>query len=393
MRQSTRFLLLLAPVIALALMFTSPEPALPMVTNTACAARHESPTQLLFFYKPVENITTEWMAKNFDFFIFTKNDEETLAEVKTISDGEVLQYIKYDAVQDPCFQAKNPPGTPCNCDRNPLNNQVGWNAEDICWIRDNHPDWFLRGESGELLYFQYHVMMDPGNKGWRDFWLSRLESYHAQYPWDGIFIDNLGTRFGLHNADFVPLQRYENDRVYQDTVVGFFEDVRARYFDLAGKTIYANVSVYQNDLTTYLRYLDYLEGAMDEFWAYPREGYYSVSGWQSRLERMDETLKRGKKAFLISQGAWDDHERMRFGLASYLLIADENAYFRYTRQISYRRAWLYDDYKLPLGDPLGEYTTDGITWRRYFANGEVSVIPSQNEAALTVYDETGGCEG
>jgi hypothetical protein len=374
-------------------------PASQPTSQSTCVGKHESPVQLVFFYKPVVNITESWLNQNFDFFIYTKRDEESLTFLKQADErGTVsptaptaLQYIKYDAVQDPCFQAKNPAGTPCACDRNPLNNQVGWERDDICWIRDNHPEWFLRGADGELLYFQYHIMMDPGQAGWRDYWIARLREYHAQYPWDGIFIDNLATRFGLHNADFVPLQDYPNDQVYQDTVVDFFQDVRERYFDPEAKSIYANISVYQDDLPVYLRYLEYMEGAMDEFWAYGREEYYSVRGWVSRLERMSETLALGKRAFLISQGTWEDHERMRFGLASYLLIADENAYFRYTRQESYERAWLYDEYRLPLGEPLGAFTTDGVTWTRQFANGNVSVTPGTQDSTITLHNPEGDC--
>jgi hypothetical protein len=388
MHKSKTVLLLPALVLSIILSFAALQPSTAQEEASTC---HESPIQTLFFYKPVENITMEWMMKNTDYYIFTKNDENELAQAKEAGEGPVLQYMKYDAINDPCFQAMNEPGTPCSCDRNPLNNNVGWQPEDICFIRDNHPEWFLRGADGELLYFQNNVMMDPGQQGWRDFWVSRLEEYHAQYPWDGLFIDNLGTKFGMHSANFVPLQQYENDEVYRDTVVDFFTDVRERYFDPKGMPIYANVSVYRGDLPVYERYLDFLEGTMDEFWAYPREGFYSARDWESRLNRMNETLKAGKEVFLVAQGEWENHERMRFGLASYLLIASDQTYFRYTRQGSYERSWLYDEYRMPLGEPLGEFRTDGTTWRRDFANGVVSVTPETQSYTITVFNPRAAC--
>ena len=43
------------------------------------------------------------------------------------------------------------------------------------------------------------------------------------------------------------------------------------------------------------------------------------------------------------EGARADLARMRFGLASHLLIAQDRAYFRYTDSSVYSQAWVYDD--------------------------------------------------
>jgi hypothetical protein len=64
---------------------------------------------------------------------------------------------------------------------------------------------------------------------------------------------------------------------------------------------------------------------------------------------------------------------MRFALASYLMIAGPNTYFRYANGERYQEAWQYDDFENRLGSPLGPRYQDGELWRRDFACGSVSV--------------------
>ncbi|MBC8098928.1 MAG: hypothetical protein H7Y11_05760 [Armatimonadetes bacterium] len=345
---------------------------------------------MTWFYKPPRNLTTEAITEHFDFFTLTRNDEADLATIQQLGSQPVLQYVKYDAVHDPCQQALKPIGTPCRCTQELKDNQVAWEADDICWIRDNHPEWLLRDADGEVMYFQGYLMLDPGQQGWRDFWVERLEISHLD-GWDGVFIDNLATRFGRHHDDLRPLQAYSTDLAYQDAVVGFFEDVRQRFFLPNEKLIFANISVRRGDLPVYLRYLDHLDGVMDEFWAYPRTGWYALEEWMTHLERMTETVNRGKRSLLIAQGTQANAKRQTFGFASYLLLASDLTYFRYTTDQDYRNAWLYDNYLLPLGQPIGAYRRNENQWQRDFENGQVTVNPDDRSAAITVFNPDGEC--
>jgi hypothetical protein len=351
---------------------------------------HTDPINVSWFYKPPENVKIGQVTKSSDLYILTRNDEKYVAKIHKKGEGPVMQYLLYDAVHDPCQQARNPVGTPCSCYRDPLNNNVGWNPEDICWIRDNHPEWFLRDADGNLIYAERWgvVMMDPGQLGWRDFWISRVREGEKD-GWDGVFIDNLNTRFTAHASnDDIVLENYTLE-TYRDAVTGFLQYVYQSYFQPNNKKFMANLSVHWGDTSVFDRYSQYLDGAMDEFWAYPRSGWYSVKSWEDRLKRMGAAVQRGETAILVSQGKKKDQARVQFGLASYLLIAEDNASFRYTRDNRYEMLWNYDNYSLKLGEPLGTYQRSGNTWTRNFANGKVTVNPENQTSSIVLYDEDG----
>jgi hypothetical protein len=352
----------------------------------------KDPIKTTWFYKPPKNTTMATVMKHFDIFVLTRDDEKFLNEVVNAGEGPVLQYIKYDAISDACFQAKKPKGTPCSCSTDPRANQVAWQPNDICWIRDNHPDWFLRDTSGNLLYWNEFLMMDPGNAGWREFWLSRIKQYQQQYPkWGGVFIDNMTTQFGKHSDDtHIKLQKYPTVQSYQDAVVGFINSVQSAYFKPSNRMVYANLSVRWGDFQPFVRYMKALDGSMDEFWAYPRSGYYSTKSWEARVLRAQEALKMGKSMMLISQGTQTDMNRELFGLASYLLVAGDKIYFRYTSDTAYSKMWLYDNYKARLGQPTSYYTRNGNVWSRNFTNGKVTVNPETRQATITL-NSSGTC--
>jgi hypothetical protein len=361
----------------------------PEQNNGRCTS---DPIRTTWFYKPPKNTSMSTVMKHFDIYVLTRDDEKFLAEVTNAGEGPVLQYIKYDAISDACFQAKKAKNTPCSCNIKPRANQVAWQQIDICTIRDEHPDWFLRDKSGNLMYWNEFVMMDPGNQGWREFWLSRIKQYQQQYPkWGGIFIDNMTTRFGLHSDTFIELQKYPTEKSYQDAVVSYLDWMQNEYFKPTNRLVYGNVSVRWGHTEPFLRYMEELDGAMDEFWAYPRTGYYSAKSWLPRVERAQKALERGKSMMLVSQGTQTDLNRQLFGLASYLLVAGDQIYFRYTSDKAYSQMWLYDNYKARLGTPLGYYTRSGNTFTRKFSNGTVTVNPETRKATITVKSATGGC--
>jgi hypothetical protein len=363
---------------------------LPGVTaSTETRGCSTSPARLAWFYKPPSSTSLSSVMSNFDIFTLTKNDESTVRTVQNAGIRPVLQYIKYDAIHDPCFQAKKAKGTPCSCGTKPWNNQVAWNASDICDIRNNHPDWFLRDSSGNLLYKDDFVMMDPGNQGWRDFWTTRMQSSQSQ-GWDGILIDNIATTFGLHGTNFVKLKNYSSDSAYQTAVVGFLSYARSRYFKPNGKLMFANISVRWGTDDAYRRYMEQLDGAQDEFWSYPRSGYYSTLSWEDDFYRARSTLERGDSIILISQGSKTDTTRQLFAFSSYLLIASDKTYFRYTSDAGgYGQMWLYDNYQFRLGTPTGSAYKSGDSWKRSFTNGEVKVTPGSHLGKITLYSS--GC--
>jgi hypothetical protein len=92
----------------------------------------------------------------------------------------------------------------------------------------------------------------------------------------------------------------------------------------------------------------------------------------------------GKSIILVSHGTQTDLALQEFAFASYLLIADGKASFRYAGSSAYNQAWIYDNYKLNLGAALGKRYQNGSSWKRDFSNGSVSVDPASHVVSITV---------
>ena len=102
------------------------------------------------------------------------------------------------------------------------------------------------------------------------------------------------------------------------------------------------------------------------------------------MQRVEQTQELGKHSILVAQGHEQDEERQNFAYASYLLVSDGNSSFRYTNDDNYREPWLYSNYDLELGQPLGTRYQDGDDWVRDFDNGSVRVDPVSQTATISI---------
>ena len=108
----------------------------------------------------------------------------------------------------------------------------------------------------------------------------------------------------------------------------------------------------------------------------------------------EKWLSSGKGFLGVAQGTQDDTERMRFALASFMLIDQgQNSFFRYhdSTNVAYRSLWDYPEYHVDLGDPLGPRYQDGSSWRRDFACGRVMVDPVSKSYEFTPDDSLPTC--
>jgi hypothetical protein len=114
----------------------------------------------------------------------------------------------------------------------------------------------------------------------------------------------------------------------------------------------------------------------------------SPDEWQGQLQRAQRWLDMGKGLVMVGQGPQDDTSRMDFTLASFLLVANENAFFRYTRFDSYYNSlWLYPEYDTArsLGLPLGVCReVSGGVWHRDFEHGYVEANPTEHWGRVVV---------
>jgi hypothetical protein len=267
----------------------------------------------------------------------------------------------------------------------PWYNNVAWNPGDFASISANHPDWFLLDTMGrrvtdpDLPGFYY---MDPANVGWRQFWLSRAQYAQETYGWRGVFMDcvDLGiNRFTRHGQQ---LANYPTDSAWQSAELGLLASVYP-YFQSKGSPVWANLA--EGPLSALPSYLNYLDGAMNEGFAVDwSTGYLSTTDWQNSLSWVDQLTSRNKKAILVAQGPGQQTNtvRQQFGFASYLLVDDAHASFRYADYNDYNADWLYSNYKAALGTPVTGRYLSGSVWRRDFTHGYVTVDPVSHASSI-----------
>lgn len=348
------------------------------------------PVQLAWFYKPPLNDPTgDTLSQYFDTFTLTRADEKLREDLRRKGEtAPFLQYIIAAEIQDPG-----------SCTTNPYRNQVAFKPGDYCMIRDQHPEWLMRDTSGNLITHIYggarYVQVDPGNPGWQQFFLTRVRELQEQVDpthggiWDGVFLDNVDASLGRFRAIGVQPAAYPDDVTYHTAVRSFLRAIYEGYFQPQNRPLHANITEVR-DGTVWDSHLDYLDGAMQEGWGVDwGSGYLTAARWEADLQRAEKTQARGKRMMTIAQGNEPTPEpiwqaanlRQQFAYASYLLVANGQAAFRYSDS-PYRYIWLYENYKLDLGRPLGPRYQEGSVWRRDFERGTVTVDPVTRAATI-----------
>ena len=359
---------------------STPGPIVPSLTPApppSSTPEPATPLQMAWFYKPPGDGNLALIAAEYDFFIMSKGDEpERDALLALGAKKPFLQYIRFEAIMDPG-----------DCSRTPWQNNAATLPGDFCKISSEHPDWFLLDQNGQRILEPYggedFVMMDPGNPGWRAFFLERVRKTQDADPnWGGVFLDNVEVTFSQREQDGKIPAAYPDEASYQAAVQGFLQFLYSGYFHPSGRLLFANL-VARRDEASWTGYLTYLDGAMHEGWSidWPN-GYRSADTWEKQMTLAEQTQAMGKTILLVSQGTQDNLELQKFAYASYLLINHGRAAFRYANSQFYNQAWLYDNYKIQLGQALGERYRQGDAWRRDFSNGFVLVNPQTHEAQI-----------
>ena len=331
----------------------------------------KKPVQLAWFYKPPKDGDLDVLASRFNWFVLTRNDEAIRDELKVKGvQGPFLQYLRFDAIEDPG-----------SCTAQPHRNQVADEKGDFCQISKNHPDWFLRNASGKIIRSEGYVMMDPGNKGWQKYWLARARQDQQKYGWDGVFLDNVEASLTKRKQKGEPAN-YRTEDSYLAAIEDFLSFIYKSYFQPNKHPLFANI-IAVKDSRPWFDILDYLDGAMVEAFAVDwHDGYRDSDEWEEQMTLAEKAQGQGKLVILVAQGERNDDRRQQFAFASYLLVTRGRAAFRYSRANHYVQTWLYKNYQLQLGQPLGSRYQKHGTWFRDFEKATVSVNPSRHTSDI-----------
>jgi Hypothetical glycosyl hydrolase family 15 len=340
----------------------------------------------MFYHPPRDGTSSQTLSAAAKAVIFTNGDEAYLKEMRGYGfTGPALEYLMANEASGPADLINA--SSPCGAYLVYPNNLAGLNG-DFCTTLHADERNFLHNSKGQRLYSTqswtdgdgqhtvYLYLMNPAARGWQDYVASRVAGLLSGSPYTGVFLDNVdlaparGQRLELNSDGTV--EEYSSTSAYQTSV----QSVLAAYrTSLPGDMqLWANLTEGATTADDWDVYLPQLDGLMDERFATGWNGVSDPAAWLAQIERMEEVLSQGKAFVGVVQGGQSDEQLQQFGLASYLLAAGDNAYFRYANYDSYYDAWLYPNYASRLGAPLrARYQNASGAWRRDFACGSVSV--------------------
>jgi hypothetical protein len=371
-------------------------------TSTASGAVQ---TQYAMFYHPPQDGTSiQSMSGQAKAVIFTAGDEPYLNQMRGYGfTGPALEYLMANETSGPANLVDS--SSPCAAYLFYPNNVAGLEG-DFCTVLHPAEGNFLHNSKGQRLYSTqswtdgggehvvYIYLMNPAAPGWQAYVASRLPALMAGSPYTGVFLDNLdlaptrGQSLEVNSDGTV--REFSSTSAYRASIESYLTAYRAAL--PYGMQLWANMTEGQNTAEDWDRYLPFLDGTMDEAFADGWTRFNDATSWLAQVERMEKVLCLGKSFLAVVQGARALTQIQQFGLASYLLGAGNNAYFRYSNSAYYSDAWWYSNYSSKLGVSVGaRYQNSSGLWVRDFACGSVTANASTQVGTITTNSSLPGC--
>jgi hypothetical protein len=253
------------------------------------------------------------------------------------------------------------------------------------------PDaWFLKDSSGQRIQFDGypgHWLMDVGNTAYQQAWANSVLASVVKYGFDGTLMDNaLWTRdaYGAMPA------KYTTDAAYQQAYQAMLAAVRAKFAG-TGKLLLANLSNAREAAGRWESYLQYLDGAWDEWWlTFSDTDLLSEydAGWSRVVGEIEKAEAAGKITLVQPHCTASKRGPWLYAWASYLMVNGSRAAIAELGQTDgygLPTVW-HPEYDWDLGAPLGARESVGVNlWRRRFVGGVVVVNCNRTgSAAVTV---------
>jgi Hypothetical glycosyl hydrolase family 15 len=247
---------------------------------------------------------------------------------------------------------------------------------------DEHPSWLLRSLGGQPIQcrgYSYLWAMNIGDRGFQRAWTDEVVHELVSQGWSGVFMDNVDPTIRYYH-DPANVAQYPNNAAYAAATTSALAYIAPR-IHAAGKLVMANIGSWPNYETTGMRWLKYLDGAMDEhFVKYtdtPGQGYRSTAEWRTELSILQQSQREGKWFIGLTESSENDTAAARYGWASMLLGASGRATFALQNDTNYGVETWFSDYNAPIGRALGP-AREGVVgvYRRRFSHGLVLVNPT-----------------
>jgi hypothetical protein len=401
MRRSTVLALLLGVLVGLGLTLSAASVGGRAPVRWSRPAAGEQPAapppgswspQIAFQYYETSGIEAQYLAEHVDWLMLRYGAEELRDELRDAGyERPIPQYLLLFQIIGPGPLEDR--RDDCEDDYTPLQNNVVY-TRDFCALVHPNEEWFLHNDDGERLVTKerlwdgseaYEYLMNPGSEGFREFWIAQVRGQGAA-GWDALFLDNVAYSYApmvgrADNGDSIA--EYDSNADWQLAVAGMLRAIKAAFPE---RQLWGNIIETPHTGAAWAPFLPYLDGIQEERFATGWRGEPALTPeqWHGMLGRAEQALAAGKGVVLYGQGQQDDFARLRFALASYLLVAspDARASFRYTYTSHYEQLWWYPEYGYDLGLPAGpRYEQDG-RWLRDFNCARVSVDPARQRGEI-----------
>jgi hypothetical protein len=250
----------------------------------------------------------------------------------------------------------------------------------------NHPNWFLKGPTGNRLLFKDYptaLVMDVGDPAYQQAGLANAIREVRAGGFDGVFLDDVNASLGWVIAGgSAQCVKYPNDATWQAAVYSFLSHV-APQLHRAGLLVAANIGGSSIKSGLWQKWNGPLDGAMEESFSNAGVGRESIENgwWQSQL-RHDQWSEAHDK-FAFDHAVTPTRSGARYGLATMLLVANGKSLFMASTDYSKEVWWPEYATTESLGRPTGRYRVllNGV-FRRDFTNGVVLVNPHAKGARV-----------
>lgn len=242
-----------------------------------------------------------------------------------------------------------------------------------------HPDWFLRGPSGNALMTRGsgNYVMDIGNASYQQSCVSHMISLARQYGFDGVFIDDLPATWSWDLPLGASVPEYPSTSAWQSAVSSFVS-YAGPTLHAAGLLAIGNLAGTTMTPGLWQQWSTPLDGSEEESWTDGGLGLpQQSSAWATKLANVAWSEAHGKYVLVHSYNTTQPGNT--FGLASLLLVASGHSSYSTSNANYTSYEAFYPDYSVAaqLGAPAGPYVrlANGV-YERAFSRGIVLVNPA-----------------
>jgi hypothetical protein len=243
-----------------------------------------------------------------------------------------------------------------------------------------------------------NVLGNPGSPGWAAYIQGECAKLLAGSPFDGCFLDMLGTGplfpgYGTGLPVDPSTGTVWTRRDWLTATAGLAAKVSA----FTGKPVIGNGlgsgPRYFNAAGPASLLLTGATGATAEAWVRPAGAslawHAKPAAWQQEADMLSHAASIGGLALTITKTwvsgtAAQKAAARKFALATFLLGNDGSSYFYFTANPADSATLVDPLYDLPIGSPTGPYTVAGGVYQRSFTNGKVVVNPTAAPVTVTL---------